>query len=344
MGFGHRVYKSYDPRAKIIKKTADEVFEVTGKNPLLDIALELERIALQDEYFVTRKLYPERGLLLRPHLPGDGLPGGDVPGAVRDPAHVGLDCAVGGDDPRPGAEDRAAEAGVHRGAPPRLRAAHEPELSGAGVDAAGGWTAAFTCRWPLAAACRAARACAAPAPQQPRQPAAAARRRAHGDGQVRRARARGPTCSARSGSGRGRRARRPWPRPASTSSTSSRPPASAAQEQPFTATTPAGAGADGQRHRHHPRPPARAHRAGQPLRHQARAVPVRRRQRRRLVHGGAARAGTRRSPTAQPDVHDRAAVPRRRGGGELGLGRHRQHLRQPPLRAGGAEGRHARRR
>ncbi len=58
MGFGHRVYKSYDPRAKIIKQTADQVFEVTGKNPLLDIALELERIALQDEYFVSRRLYP----------------------------------------------------------------------------------------------------------------------------------------------------------------------------------------------------------------------------------------------------------------------------------------------
>ncbi len=58
MGFGHRVYKSYDPRAKIIKRTADEVFEVTGKNPLLDIALELERIALEDDYFVSRKLYP----------------------------------------------------------------------------------------------------------------------------------------------------------------------------------------------------------------------------------------------------------------------------------------------
>ena len=58
MGFGHRVYKSYDPRAKIIKKTAYEVFEVTGKNPLLEIALELERIALEDEYFVSRKLYP----------------------------------------------------------------------------------------------------------------------------------------------------------------------------------------------------------------------------------------------------------------------------------------------
>ena len=58
MGFGHRVYKNYDPRAKIIKKCADEVFEVTGRNPLLDVALELEKIALEDEYFVKRKLYP----------------------------------------------------------------------------------------------------------------------------------------------------------------------------------------------------------------------------------------------------------------------------------------------
>src|SRR6266487_3462616 len=57
-GFGHRIYKSFDPRAKIIKEVADEVFKVTGRNPLLDIALELERIALADEYFVTRKLYP----------------------------------------------------------------------------------------------------------------------------------------------------------------------------------------------------------------------------------------------------------------------------------------------
>jgi citrate synthase len=58
MGFGHRVYKNYDPRAKIIKRMADRVFEVTGRNPLLDIALELERIALSDDYFVKRKLYP----------------------------------------------------------------------------------------------------------------------------------------------------------------------------------------------------------------------------------------------------------------------------------------------
>lgn len=58
MGFGHRVYKSYDPRAKIVKETAYQVFEVTGMNPLLDIALELEKIALEDEYFVKRRLYP----------------------------------------------------------------------------------------------------------------------------------------------------------------------------------------------------------------------------------------------------------------------------------------------
>ncbi|MCH8813648.1 MAG: citrate synthase [Chloroflexi bacterium] len=57
-GFGHRVYKNYDPRAEIIKQTADEVFELTGPNPLLEIALELERIALEDDYFIERKLYP----------------------------------------------------------------------------------------------------------------------------------------------------------------------------------------------------------------------------------------------------------------------------------------------
>ena len=58
MGFGHRIYKNFDPRAQIIKRVAEDVFEVTGRNPLLDIALELERIALEDEYFVSHKLYP----------------------------------------------------------------------------------------------------------------------------------------------------------------------------------------------------------------------------------------------------------------------------------------------
>lgn len=58
MGFGHRVYKNYDPRARIIKRVAEEVFQVTGRNPKLDIALELERIALEDDFFIKRKLYP----------------------------------------------------------------------------------------------------------------------------------------------------------------------------------------------------------------------------------------------------------------------------------------------
>jgi citrate synthase len=58
MGFGHRVYRNFDPRGTVIKRLAEEVFEVTGRNPLIDIALELERIALEDDYFVSRKLYP----------------------------------------------------------------------------------------------------------------------------------------------------------------------------------------------------------------------------------------------------------------------------------------------
>jgi citrate synthase len=79
MGFGHRVYKNYDPRAKIIKQIAYEVFEVTGKDPLLDLALELERIALEDEYFVKRRLYPNvdfySGIIYRAmHFPVDMFP------------------------------------------------------------------------------------------------------------------------------------------------------------------------------------------------------------------------------------------------------------------------------
>jgi citrate synthase len=58
MGFGHRVYRNYDPRARICRQMAEQVFEVTGRNPMIDIAVELERIALEDDYFVSRKLYP----------------------------------------------------------------------------------------------------------------------------------------------------------------------------------------------------------------------------------------------------------------------------------------------
>jgi citrate synthase len=79
MGFGHRVYKNYDPRARIVKRMADQVFEVTGKNPLLDVALELERVALSDEYFISRKLYPNvdfySGLIYRSiAFPVEGYP------------------------------------------------------------------------------------------------------------------------------------------------------------------------------------------------------------------------------------------------------------------------------
>ncbi len=98
-------------------------------------------------------------------------------------------------------------------------------------------------------------------------------------------------------------------------------------------------GLDVQRHRHDPGQAARAHRPGEPLRHEAVSrVPVRRRQRRRLVHGGAARARARAQGAAER-VHDRAALPRRRGGAHAGMARHRQHLREPPLRGGRAEGR-----
>ena len=58
MGFGHRVYKNYDPRAKIVKKISEEVFSIVGKEPMIEVAVELERIALSDEYFIKRKLYP----------------------------------------------------------------------------------------------------------------------------------------------------------------------------------------------------------------------------------------------------------------------------------------------
>ena len=114
MGFGHRVYKNYDPRAKILKEIAYEVFEVTGRNPLIDIAIELERIALEDDYFISRKLYPNVDFYSGDHLPGDGLSDDDVPGAVRDSAHLGMDGAVGRDGARSGAEDRAAAPGLHR--------------------------------------------------------------------------------------------------------------------------------------------------------------------------------------------------------------------------------------
>ena len=120
-GFGHRVYKSYDPRAKIVKQIAYDVFEVTGKNPLLDIALKLEEIALNDEYFTFAPPLPERRLLLGSHLPGHGIPAGDVHGPVLYPTDHRLAGPLAG-DARPGLQDRPAAPALHR-----LRAATTPQ-------------------------------------------------------------------------------------------------------------------------------------------------------------------------------------------------------------------------
>ena len=112
-GFGHRVYKSYDPRAKIVKQIAYEVFEVTGKNPLLDIALKLEEIALSDEYFTSRHLYPNVDFYSGPDLPGHGLPDGDVHRPLLHPPHRRVAGALAG-DAGPGLEDRPAPPALHR--------------------------------------------------------------------------------------------------------------------------------------------------------------------------------------------------------------------------------------
>jgi citrate synthase len=122
MGFGHRVYKNFDPRAKIIKRMAEEVFEVTGRNPLLDIALELERIALQDELLRQAQALPERRLLLRPDLRGDRHPVGGVHRPLRDPAHVRAGSRSGRRCSRIRGEDRASAAGLPRPRRARVRA------------------------------------------------------------------------------------------------------------------------------------------------------------------------------------------------------------------------------
>src|SRR5579862_9161063 len=93
MGFGHRIYKNYDPRAKIIRWSAEQVFEVTGRNPKLDMALELERIALEDDYFVKRKLYPNVDCYS---------------------AHGGLAGTVAGADDRPRTENRPSTSDLYR--------------------------------------------------------------------------------------------------------------------------------------------------------------------------------------------------------------------------------------
>ena len=112
MGFGHRVYKNYDPRAKVMQKTCHEVLDALGikDEPLLKVAMELERIALQDDYFVEKKLYPEHRLLFGHHAARARLPRLHVHGAVRGRAHRRLGRAVEGDDRGSRAEASAVRA------------------------------------------------------------------------------------------------------------------------------------------------------------------------------------------------------------------------------------------
>ncbi len=124
-GFGHRVYKSYDPRAKIIKRTADEVFAVTGKNPLLDIALEARGDRPQRRVLHVTTALSERRLLLGPHLPGHGFPPRDVPRPLRYPADHRLVGPLAG-DAGPGLQDLPAAAVVHRLRGARLRPDGQP--------------------------------------------------------------------------------------------------------------------------------------------------------------------------------------------------------------------------
>ena len=129
MGFGHRVYKNYDPRATIIKKTAYDVFEVTGKNPLLDIALKLEEVALSDDYFVSRKLYPNVDFYSGLIYQALGFPGGDVHGAVRHSAHRRLAGPLAGTARRQGPEDQPPAPVVHRHRRARLHPPRQPLTS-----------------------------------------------------------------------------------------------------------------------------------------------------------------------------------------------------------------------
>ena len=128
MGFGHRVYKNYDPRAKIMQQTCREVLDELGikGDPMLDMAVEMERIALSDDYFISKKLVSERRFLLGDHPEGDGVPDEHVHRPVRGCADGGVDQPVEGDDRGPVAADRSAAAGVYRAHAAGLRADRRP--------------------------------------------------------------------------------------------------------------------------------------------------------------------------------------------------------------------------
>ena len=133
MGFGHRVYKNYDPRAKIMQKTAHEVLAETGHrdDPLLQVAMELERIALHDEYFIEKKLYPNVDFYSGITLKAMGFPTTHVHRAVRGRARGRLDRAVEGNDRGPDPAHRPAAPALHRRDAARLHSDLAAEIASA---------------------------------------------------------------------------------------------------------------------------------------------------------------------------------------------------------------------
>ena len=123
MGFGHRIYKNYDPRAKIIRWSAEQVFQVTGRSPKLDIALELETHRLGRRLFREAQTLSQCRLLFGDHVSGHGLPPGNVHCAVRDSTYRGMAGAVAGTHHRSRAENREASSGLHRNRRTRIRSA-----------------------------------------------------------------------------------------------------------------------------------------------------------------------------------------------------------------------------
>ena len=324
MGFGHRVYKSYDPRAKIIKQTADAVFEVTGREPAARHRARARAHRAPGRVLRHPQALSERRLLLRPDLSGDGLPGDDVPGAVCDSAHVGLGGAVGRDAARPGAEDRAAEAGLHRrtrgGTTCRCAKAREASESGAkalrrvGAKVRGACSTAALVGAMIALHWCTERAsnCERPAPTRREQIAPTGDSRSHRPataGSHRRKRSsHRPHPSVQFDS------KRAWehlqkqvsfgPRPSGTPAIVEtrryiidqlKAAGIESREQMFIGMTPLGEVSMANVIATIPGKRRDRHRARQPLRHQAVSrVPIRRRERRRLVYGGPARARPRR--------------------------------------------------
>ena len=315
------------PRLQVVRParqdhqaTADQVFEVTGKNPLLDIALELERIALEDEYFVTRKLYPNVDFYSGLIYQAMGFPVEMFPVLFAIAAHGGLGRAVGRDAARPRAEDRPAPADLHRRRHPRLRLDRRPRL--VSLDPTGGPMSVQRLRQHSSALLLILGLGAAGVAAQTATPFDSTRACEHLRDQV----AIGPRPAGSAANAKTR---------AYIISTLAKSGFTAV-EQPFDATTPVGpvkmvnlvATLPGER----PDRIAIASHFDTKLFREFRFVGAN--------DGGsstacAARAGARAQGPAERPFTDRAAVPRRRGSRRR-VARPEPHLRQPPLRRGRA--------